>query len=134
MISSTPLDEGLDLLAHVGAAVDGHEAVAPGLHQRVHHLGDLQGQLPGGDHDERTGARGSAGSRRSMSGRPKARVLPEPGLGLAADVAAGHGVGDGQALDGEGLGDPLLGEALHEVGGDAERVEGGGGVGDVTHV
>src|SRR5262249_44899516 len=49
------------------------------------------------------------------------------GLGLAADVSTGERVGDRQPLDGEGLGDALVGEDLDEPLGDTERLEGDGG-------
>ena len=44
---------------------------------------------------------------RSSSGRPKARVLPEPVLALPSTSRPARRVGDGEGLDGEGLGDAL---------------------------
>ena len=63
---------------------------------------------------------------RSRSGRPKARVLPEPVLALPQHVAAGEGVGDGERLDRERLGDALTRQGRDEVGVQAEAREGCG--------
>ena len=60
-------------------------------------------------HSSRVGVRTSAwtscsdGSTYSMIGRPNAAVLPEPGLGLADDVAALEHGRDGLLLDRAGL-------------------------------
>ena len=53
--------------------------------------------------------------------QPEGEGLARAGLGLAADVAAGEGVGDGELLDREGFGDALAREGRDEVGGEAER-------------
>ena len=47
-------------------------------------------------------------------------VLPEPGRGAAADVAAGERVGDGRGLDGEGFDDAAFGQSGYDVATDAE--------------
>ena len=59
------------------------------------------------------------------SGRPKARVLPDPVLALPQHVAAGEAVGDGQGLDGERFGDALGGQGAGQLGRDAEIGERG---------
>ena len=51
--------------------------------------------------------------------------LARAGLGLAADVAAGEGVADGQRLDGERGVDAVGAQARDEIGRDAQRLEGG---------
>ena len=50
--------------------------------------------------------------------------LARAGLGLAADVAAGDGVGDGQGLDRKGSVDAAVGQGGSELWGDAELLEG----------
>ena len=57
---------------------------------------------------------------------PEGEGLARAGLGLAADVAPGEGVGDGERLDGEGLGDALARQGRDEVGVEAEAREGCG--------
>ena len=78
-----PAGELVDLPAHRGTAVDGGDPDAEPAAQRGEHLGDLPGQFPGRDQDEP--ARGARDWRRpawlasrASSGRPKARVLPDP--------------------------------------------------------
>ena len=94
-----------DLAVHAGAAVDGGHPAVDGLGQRLEHLGDLEGELAGGHEDEAAGplrlGPADAGEQREAEGERLARA----GLGLAAHVAAGEAVGDGEGLDGEGGGD-----------------------------
>ena len=70
------------------------------------------------------GFRGSAGLEAREHRQPEREGLARAGLGLAAHVAAGERVGDAEPLDGEGLGDALVGQDLHEEGWDAEVFEG----------
>ena len=112
----------LDLLVHVGAAVDGDDAAA----DRPWPAGassscTWSGELAGGHEDEAAGPAGLGLVEPLEEGQAEGERLARAGLGLAAHVAAGEGVGDREALDGEGLGDALVGEGLDEAGGDAER-------------
>ena len=119
--------EALHLAVHVGAAVDRLEAVSACLDQRDQDLAHLEGQLAGGDQHQGSGL-ARLGRLEPLDQREaEGEGLARPGLGLAAHVATGQAVGNREALDREGLGDPLLGEDLHQVRGDAEGVEGGGG-------
>ena len=133
--TSTPVAKRLDLALHVGAAVDGQEAHAARAGRGGQLVVDLQGQLAGGHQHERPWAGGARpGRTRSMMGRPKARVLPEPVLALPQTSRPARASGIGQGLDGERRGDAALGEGGHEVGGHAERVEGGGHAGGCAFV
>ena len=119
-----------DLRVHRDAAVDGPHLEVAHLAQRAERIGDLGGQLTGGDEDQGLGAAGlglaDAPEEREAEGQGLARA----GLGLAQHVAPGEGVGDGELLDGEGLGDALAGEGRDQVGVQAEARERGshGGV------
>ena len=124
MIASTPVGERLDLPVHVGAAVDGDHAAADGLGQRREDVVDLQRQLAGGHEHEAPRLARLGGLEAREHRQPEREGLAGAGLGLAAHVAAGEGVGDGEPLDGEGLGDALVGQDLHEEGRDAEVFEG----------
>ena len=85
-----------------------------------------------GHEDEAVRAARARPCRRARgAGRPKARVLPEPVLALPQHVAPGEGVGDGERLDRERLGDALAGQGRDEVGEQAEARE-GCGHGDVA--
>ena len=89
-----------DLLAHLGAAVDGDEPqVAASTRGRLP-AGDPPAQLAVGTSTRPVGRFGDAAGTRSTRGRLNAG-LARAGLGLAAHVAAGQGVGDAEALDGE---------------------------------
>ena len=112
-----------DLLAHLGAAVDGDEAQRPGLDQRPKHVGDLPGQLAGGDQHEAGGAlRGRFGDALD-EGEAEREGLARAGLGLAAHVAAGQGVGDAEALDGKSCGQAGSIEHGDQIRGHAQRRE-----------
>ena len=69
------------------------------------------------------GRPGSAGGVRSSSGQAERQGLARAGLGLAADVPPGQGVGDGERLDREGMGDARRVQRLDQVGGKAEGLE-----------
>ena len=126
MITSTPAAQLLDLALDVGTAVDGHDA-EPGLGgQRLEHLAHLHGQLTGGDEHQGPGTPrlGGAGGHGPLEQRDaEGQGLARAGLGLAAHVPTGQGVGDGHGLDGEGVGDPLGGQGLDQGGVDAEGGE-----------
>ena len=100
------LGERLDLLLHVGAAVDGDDA-----RRRAPRRAARARRAPGWRARGSARARGRAGGGArpcrcvSRSGQAEGERLARAGLGLAAHVAAGEGVGDGERLDREGLGD-----------------------------
>ena len=104
--------------------------------ERRQHVVDLERQLAGG-HEHEPARLARLGGLEALEHRQaEGEGLARAGLGLAAHVAAGEGVGDREPLDGEGLGDALVGQDLHEAGGDAEVFEGevvalGGRLGDV---
>ena len=120
------LAERLHLALHAGAAVDGEHlglgAPAQGHELLLH----LRGELTGGHEHEALGPAGrgllDAGEQREAEGDG----LAGAGGRLAADVAAGEGVGERGGLDGERLGDAEDVEALAQAGGHAEVGEGGG--------
>ncbi len=114
------------LAVQVGAAVDGLDRTAAGLGQRAELVGNLGGQFAGGHENEGVGMARLRRLHPLDQGETKSEGLARSGLGLAADVASGQGIGDGQGLDRERLGDPPLPQGGHEIVGDAERVESGG--------
>ena len=128
----------LDLALDVGSAVDGDGAQSGGLGQRFEHLAHLDGELTGGDEDERLGPTGlgRGGGHRALQQRhAEGQRLARAGLGLAADVAAGEGVLHGHGLDGERGMDALLLEGLDDGRVDAQLGEGllrPGGLGGVV--
>ncbi len=139
--------QGADLLVHAGAAVHRQDADVAGLAVAVHGLGDLHGQLAGGDQDQRGHpvAQVGVGVQRLQQRQREGGGLARPGGRLPEQVAALQQRRDGLALDGgrllvaqgvEGV-DELLDQAQ---GGEAvlgDRVVqdvGGGGRGGVTHV
>ena len=116
----------VELLAEAVAAVERLDEAAAGAGQQGQLVADLRGQLTGRHEHEALGAAGlglaDAGDHRDAEGDGLAR----PGGGLAAEVAAGEGVGQGHGLDGERRLDALLGEQGDDGRGDAEVGEGGG--------
>ena len=77
------LAERVDLRVHRHAAVDGADPPVAHLAERPERRGDLVGELAGGHEDQRPRVAGARpGRSRASSGRPKARVLPEPVLAL----------------------------------------------------
>ena len=98
-----------DLAVDVGPAVDRHRAQPQLLGQRSEDVVDLDRELPGREEDEcqrprraggRTVALGVPGGLGPLQERhTEGEGLPRAGLGLAADVAAREGVGDGQGLN-----------------------------------
>ena len=85
---------------------------------------DLEGQLAGGHEHQPAGLAGLGVVEPFEHGEAEGERLAGAGLGLAAHVAAGQRVRDGEALDGERLHDALVSQDLHEAGGDAEVFEG----------
>jgi hypothetical protein len=77
------------LIAHRGAAVDGDDADPLGLPQGLQLLGDLDGQLAGGRHDERRRA-AAAGRDALDDGDAEGGGLAGPGLRADDDVLAGQ--------------------------------------------
>ena len=125
---STPAPQGGQLGTEADAAVEGGDAATPGAGQRGQLPLDLGGQLAGGDQDQALGPAGLGLADQGDEGDAEGEGLAGAGRGAAADVAPGEGVGQGGGLDGEGLGDASVGEALGDLGGDAEVEEGGGHV------
>ena len=132
-----PLAELGDLAVDVGAAVDGHGVQPELLGQRGQDVVDLDGQLPRRQQDEgeRPGrARGGrpCASRvpwpRWRSGTPKARVLPEPVLALPQTSRPARASATVRAWIGKALMMPWSASALVSSAGDAEGLEGPGGL------
>jgi hypothetical protein len=119
-----PLGQGLDLAAHVGAAVDGHDPAPDGRPEGDQLLGHLGGQLAGGHQDQGAGAAGLGLGHPLEGGQAEGEGLARTGLGLAAHVAAGQGIADGELLDRKRPVDALLGEGLDQGGIDPELLEG----------
>ena len=98
-------------------------AAGPGLDQGPQHVGDLQGQLAGGDEHEAGGPLRGRGGDPLDQGEAEREGLARAGLGLAAHVAAGQGVGDAEALDGESCRQARSVEHGHQIRGHAQRRE-----------
>ena len=96
-------------------------------------LGDLLGQLTGGQDDQGLGAAGGGILVPALlpgaqgvheQGDAEAQGLAGAGLGLTDDVLALQGHRQGEGLDGEGVGDSLGGQGLADLRLDAEVGEG----------
>ena len=102
----------LNLVAKIGAAVDGQHLHAPqpgGV--GGDRLGDLQGELAGGsEHQDLGGA--LAEVEALQQGQAEGRRLAGAGLGLAHQVAAEQQFGDGGLLDRRGFAEAQRVEAL----------------------
>ncbi len=118
--------QGGGLLGDRHAADDGGEPKVHGGRVRGERVGDLLGQLTGGDedHGERGARLGAAARGTGQHGQPEGEGLAGAGAAPAEDVAAGQRVRQGRALDREGLGDALRGEGLQQRGGHVEVGEG----------
>ena len=104
------------------AAVDGGDAQALGLGERLQVGGDLQRELAGRDEHERAGARVRAG--RALDERQaEGERLAGARRRLGEDVEAGERVGQDERLDGKGMGDAERGERRDDGRADAERLE-----------
>jgi hypothetical protein len=90
--------EGLARDVVRGAAVDADDAATAVVGELGQLLLDLGGQFARRHEHQGHGLAGRALVRRAIRGSPKARVLPEPVIGLADDVASGEGVGDARPL------------------------------------
>ena len=78
-------------------------------------VGDLQRQFAGGGQDH--GAGGTCrltGSQTGQQRQAEGQGLPGAGASAPQHVPTRDGVGDGGALDREGICDALLGEGRHE--------------------
>ena len=111
------------------AAVDGRNPQALRRGERRELLGDLGRELARRARGRAPAGRPSAPAVRSISGSPKASVLPEPVGDCGEDVEAGERVRESDRLDREGLRDGAVGEGANEPRADAERGEGGRHVG-----
>ena len=122
-------DDHVDALAQlghlavdVGAAVDGDGAQPERLGQRRQHVVHLHGQLAGRQQDERQRSGRAGGPARVLriprrlgplqERHAEGQGLARAGLGLAAHVAPGQGVGDGQGLNWKGADDAFIGQRL----------------------
>ena len=110
--TSTPLASALDLRFEGLAAEDGDDLESRTLPARDDEVaGHLGGELTGGDDDDRLrgaslgfGSAFLAGRLRALEQRKtEAQRLAGAGLGLADDVRAAQGDGQGHGLDGEGM-------------------------------
>ena len=130
-----PAAELLHLPLDVRPAVDGGDPQPRLLGQWLEDLADLHGQLTGGDQHQGAGTArlGGPGRHGALEERDaEGQRLARSGLGLAAHVPPGQGVGHGHRLDGEGGGDPLGGEGLDQGRIDAQRGEGRGIAGEAV--
>ena len=121
-----PLAELGDLAVDVGTAVDGDGVQPELLRQRGQHVVHLHGELAGGEQDEgeRPGRAGGGAGTLRLPGRlgplqerhAEGEGLAGAGLGLAAHVASGQGVGDGQGLNGKRADDAFIGQRVGQFG------------------
>jgi hypothetical protein len=119
-----PLLQRGHLAVEVGAAVDGHHPAATTGGERGERGVHLHGELTGGHEHEAGGPAPLGVGHPVHEGDAEGEGLAGARLGLAADVASGQPVGDGQGLDREGGLDALAGEGVDEIGGYAEVLEG----------
>jgi hypothetical protein len=96
-----------DLLAHRSTAIDGGELEPQGGRDRRHRLGDLRGELTGGEHDEATRVSGPAraAGQPGEDGQAEGQRLAGAGAGTTEHVVAGQRVGNDRQLHGSGDGD-----------------------------
>ena len=116
----------LDLRLERAAAVDGLHADAALGAGGGEVAGDLHAQLTGGDDDQRLRDAVAALGRRDDALQHRdaeAEGLAGAGAGLADEVVAGQRQREGQLLDGEGAGDPDLGQRGDDVGVHVEVAE-----------
>ena len=135
MTRSTPLRSLVDLAVDVGPAVDGDGAQPDASGQRARARRAPARRAPGSG-AARGPAAGPGGwpapAGLGLPGRlgpleqrhAEGEGLARAGLGLAADVAAGQGVGDGQRLNWKSADDSFIGQRFGEFLGDAEGLEG----------
>ncbi|MCO4700621.1 hypothetical protein LRR80_06736 [Streptomyces sp. RO-S4] len=132
--------EGVDLVAHGGAAADDLHLQAEDVAVGLEGVGHLHGQLAGRRQDD--GARlvllGAAAGELRQGRQTEGEGLAGAGAAAAEDVLAGQGVRDGRGLDREGAGHAVLRELAHDALGQAKvgegefggrRLGGGGGIG-----
>ena len=113
----------VDLAADGRAAVDGGDVEALRRGERRDVRRDLQGELARRHEDERAREgvpRGGALDER----QPEGERLAGARRRLGEDVESGERVGEDEVLDGEGFGDPLLGEHVGDRRADAELLKG----------
>ena len=110
----------------VGAAVDGDGMQPQLLGQRGQDVVHLHGELTRRQQDQRQRFGGAGGRRRSLriprrlgplqERHAEGERLARAGLGLAADVAPGQGVGDGQRLNWKRADDAFIGQRFVQFG------------------
>src|SRR5436190_7630380 len=121
-----------DLRVHRHAAVHGaHRAVAH-FSEWSQRGGDLGGELAGRYENERPRVAGTRTADPAEQRQTEREGLAGTGLRLAAEVAAGERVGDGERLNGERVGDAVARERGVEVGWEAEPRERGAHRGSVS--
>ncbi len=118
--------QGVDLVAHRGAAADDLHAQAEDVAVRLERVGDLHGQLAGGGQDDaaRLLLLGVAARQGGEERQTEGEGLAGAGAAAAQDVLARQRVRDGRGLDREGLGHTVLGELADDALGQAEGGEG----------
>ena len=113
----------VDLAADRRAAVDGRDVEPLRRGERRDVRRDLQRELARRDEDERAGERVPRGGALDER-QPEGERLAGAGRRLGQDVESGERVREDEVLDGEGLGDPLLGEHIGDRRADAELLKG----------
>src|SRR6185437_8781044 len=90
---------------------------------------DLEGELSGGDEDQRAdgaAALGAGSVEALQHGQDERRRLPGAGLGAGEDVATGKHQRDRLGLDRRGLGVALSSHSMEKLGRQPELIEGHG--------
>ena len=106
------------------AAVDGCDPEALGLGDDLELLGDLRGELAGGDHHDRLGSGGR--TLEPLDDRDgEGEGLARAGTALGEDIVPRNGVGDHPGLDLEGRDDPVGHQRSDDALRGAELREGG---------
>ncbi len=120
--------QGVDLVAHRGAAADDLHLEAEHVAVRLERVGDLHRQLAGRGEDQAAGAlllRVTAGQLRQQR-QAEREGLAGARTAAAEDVLAGQGVRDGRGLDRERRGDAVLRQLADDVLVEPEVAEGDG--------
>ncbi len=116
--------QGIDLRLEPDPPVHGDDRTAALVGERAEHAVHLVRELTGRREHEPGGTAGLRLVHALDEREPEGQGLSRPGLGLAAEVAAGQRIRDGELLDRERGVDPVGVQRRDEIARDAKRLEG----------
>jgi hypothetical protein len=119
----SPGGNGLDLLGHRGAAVDGRYADASKLSELLDLAPNLKRELPSGAQDQDLRDLGGRANDAVDDGQTKGSGLSSPRAGLHDEAAALGGGLENRPLDGSGMGVPHRIHGAADVGLQRQNVE-----------